>query len=318
MTGRELAWRVLANEIHASTAEERGTGAKSPSYLISPLGARMNRVLVAGTVAPTRSAGADTPGGFVSARLTDPTGILSVTAGSYQPQGKADLERLASPISAIVVGKVGRFRSEGTVPVASILAETIQPVTDVELRALTAEAATQTLERLEIALRLRGPTPPSDKELAEIGVAPAWVRGARASVERYSTLDPSPFIESVRAVLVAVRAGPSTSIRALTAPEALAPLSEVTRAVRSRGSEVNSSPPPPVKALEGRLLEILDELADASPDGYADMDDLAERAARHGLEGERMEELLNYLAENGTVEEPLVGKFRRGDGPPRA
>ncbi|MGA7860440.1 MAG: glycerol dehydrogenase, partial [Thermoplasmata archaeon] len=70
MTGRELAWRVLATELLSSSAEERGSGDKSPSYVISPLGARMNRVLVTGTIPPADGAGADPSAGFVRARLT--------------------------------------------------------------------------------------------------------------------------------------------------------------------------------------------------------------------------------------------------------
>jgi uncharacterized protein len=317
MTGRELAWRVLAHEVQASSEEERGSGEKSPSYVISPLGARMNRVLVTGTIAPAERVGNDPATTFTRARLTDPTGMLSVTAGSYQPQGKADLERISGPTRVFVVGKVTRARGIDASRVASIRAETVQPVTDLEYRTLTAEAANQTLERLDLVLRLRSPTPPSDAQLARDGISPHWVHGARASAQRYPTLDPAPYYESLRAVLVALRAAPEPEGARSTPPRSEESAAEVVRVVRPRSPTPVPSPPPGLKALEGRLLEILDELAEESPDGYADMDELAERAARHGLEGERMEELLNYLSENGTLEEPLVGKFRRAEGPPR-
>lgn len=317
MTGRELAWRVLANELHASSAEERGSGEKSPSYLISPLGARMNRVLVTGTITPGEG-GPDPAAGFARALLTDPTGGVSVTAGTYQPQGKADLERLSGPSRVFVVGKISRFRGAAPAPVVSIRAETVQPVADVDYRMLMAEAANQTLERLELVLRLRSSTPPAEQELGQAGTSPAWVRGAQASIERYPTLDPTPYYEALRAVLITLRAAPTPEpTRSAPAP-ALERPAEVVRVVHPQVAPSAPSPPPGLKALEGRLLEILDELAEESPDGYADMDELTERAARHGLEGERMEELLNYLAENGTLEEPLVGKFRRAEGPPRS
>jgi uncharacterized protein len=316
MTGRELAWRVLANELHASSAEERGSGEKAPSYLISPLGARMNRVLITGTITPSERTGPDSTAGFVRARLTDPTGMLSVTAGSYQPQGEADLQKITEPTRVLVVGKLTRFRGGGPAPTISIRAEAVHPVADIDYRTLTAEAANQTLERLELVLRLRGASPPSEDDLTRTGVSPHWVRGARMSVQRYPTLDPAPYYESLRAVLVTLRAAPVPEPSTPTPARTQETSTAVVRSVRPRS--VTSAPPPPpgVKALEGRLLEILDELAEVSPDGYADMDELAERAARHGLEGERMEELLNYLSENGTLEEPLVGKFRRAEGPP--
>ena len=47
---RETAWRVFANELNTSTLEIKATEEKMPSYLVSPLGAKINRVLVAGTL----------------------------------------------------------------------------------------------------------------------------------------------------------------------------------------------------------------------------------------------------------------------------
>ena len=317
MTGRELAWRVLAHELRGSLEEEKGSGEKSPSYLISPLGARMNRVLVSGVLEAPERTGADSAGGFWRAQLTDPTGTVTVLAGTYQPRAQAELKQISSRTPVVVVGKATLFRGDGGVPVATVRAETILPVHEAEYRTLAAEAATQTLGRLEMVLRLRGASPPTDEELTRTGGPPAWIRGARASLLRYPQLDPAPYFESLRAVLVAVR-GALPEVGPREVPSAAARTSsEVVRVVHPRVVPATPAPPPALKALEGRFLEILDELADESPDGYADMDDLSERAARHGLDGERMEELLNYLSEKGTLEEPLVGKFRRTDGPPR-
>ena len=317
MTGRELAWRVLAHELRASSEEERGTGERSPSYVISPLGARMNRVVVAGMLAPPERAGTDPTAGFWRARLTDPTGTLTVTAGSFQPHAQTELQKITAPTPVLVVGKATLFRGASGPPTASIRAESVRPVSDIEHRTLAAEAATQTLERLELVLRCRAAVPPTDEDLARSDISPFWVRGARASILRYPSIDPAPYLESLRAVLIAVRGPPSPESPGIPRTQTGETGPAVVRLVHARAAPPPIAPSAGLKALEGRLLEILDELAEASPDGYADMDELAERAARHGLDGERMEELLNYLSENGTLEEPLVGKFRRAEGPPR-
>jgi uncharacterized protein len=314
MTGRELAWRVLANEVLASSAEERGVGEKAPSYVISPLGGRMNRVVMAGSVTAVDRGDKEAPPGLIRARLTDPTGTVPLLASSYQPAGQLDLEAIWQPTHALVVGKVNLFQGSGSLPAASIRAEAVRPLPDTEYRTLSAEVATQTLERLELVVRLRSPASPSDAELTLAGASAAWVRGARASITRYPTLDPTPYFEALGAVLIALRAAPQTP-SSTEGPQDEAP-TPVVRVVHPRSPVPSSAAPAGLKAMEGRLLEILDELAEESPDGYADMDDLAQRAARHGLDSERMEELLNYLSENGTLEEPLVGKFRRAEGPP--
>ena len=52
MPRREPAWRVTTWELEAAVEEERGAGDRAASYLISPFGGRLNRVLVAGTLSP--------------------------------------------------------------------------------------------------------------------------------------------------------------------------------------------------------------------------------------------------------------------------
>lgn len=316
MTGRELAWRVLAQELRASSEEEKGGGAKTPSFVITPLGGRMNRVAMAGTIAPAQRVGADPSAGFLRSQLTDPTGSVSVTAGSFQPIARLELEGISHPASVLLVGKATLFRGAGTLPVPSVRAEEIHPISDPEYREFIAEAASQTAERIELVRRLRGANPPTEEALAKAGVSPWWVRGARAAVQRYPSLDPAPYYEGLRVVLTSLGAPPAPEPAVGPPPSREPTPSEVVRVRHPRMSALAPSISPGLRAMEGQLLEILDELADESPDGYADMDDLAERAARHGIEGERMEELLNYLSENGTLEEPLVGKFRRAEGPP--
>jgi uncharacterized protein len=314
MTGREMAWRVFANELLASKEEERGVGEKIPSYVISPLGGRMNRVVMAGTVTPADLREPTLATEPARALMTDPTGTVTLAATAFQPQGQKDLKELAAPTHAVVVGKVTLSRGAGAFPAVTVRAEAVSALADGEFRALSAEIALQTLERLELVSRLRNPTSPPDDELLRSGVPLAWVRGARASITRYPALDATPYYRGLRAALAELQTAPPSPALPLVRPEA--PPETVVRVVQARTPTPSPSAPAGLRGMEGRLLEILDELAEGSPDGYADMDELAERAARHGLDGERMEEVLNYLSENGTLEEPLVGKFRRAEGPP--
>lgn len=314
MTGREFAWRVFANELLASSVEEKGSGEKAPSYVISPLGARMNRVLLVGRVTPSAGSAPEPRTGFIRAQFTDPTGALPLTAGAYQPDGQADLRELGGPTLSLVVGKPALFRAPDSLPVASVRAEAVRPLPPGEVRALSTEIATQTLDRLELVLRLRRTGPELSGSPRPSEPAPGWLHGARASIAHYPSLDPAPYYEAIRAVVVGLP--PLPDVARSDAPMPAPVPATVLRSVRPRTVPPTRGRPAGSAGMEGRLLEILDELAEGSPDGYADMDELAERAARHGIEGDRMEELLNALAERGTIEEPLVGKFRRSEGPP--
>ena len=64
-------------------------------------------------------------------------------------------------------------------------------------------------------------------------------------------------------------------------------------------------------AEESLFLDQLDEVADVSADGYADLKEVLSRVSSHGLLGDRAETILNRLEEEGVIEEPIVGKLRR-------
>lgn len=319
MSGRELAWRVLAQELQVSLETEKGSGERAPSYLISPLGARMNRAAMVGTLSPPEASRSLASGVFRRARLSDPTGVVSVTAGSFQAQGLRDLESITVPTRVLLIGKTALYRGAAGPPSPSVRAEGIVPIPDGEYRSLLAEAATQTLQRMQLVERVRDRPTASDADFTHAGAPAYWIRGARLALHRYPTTNFAPFLDGLRAVLVAVGGPPATTgaVPVAGSPEpASSPGSSAVRRTTFSGSPRPRAAPAGSRGLEARLLEILDQLADQSADGYADMDELAERAARSGIDGERLEELLNGLAENGTLEEPLVGKFRRAEGPP--
>ena len=50
MNLREVAWRVFAEEYNSSTLEHTGEGEKPVSYIVTPLGAKVNRMFVVGVV----------------------------------------------------------------------------------------------------------------------------------------------------------------------------------------------------------------------------------------------------------------------------
>ncbi len=305
MTVREPAWRVTAREVEAATEEERGVGEKVASYLVSPFGSRMNRVLLAGTLTPAEPVGREDPPTFWRARLTDPTGSVAVTAGSFQPRAMAQLRAAAAPRSAIVVGKLHLYRGRDGAPQVSVRAEAARSVTEVDERAQLAEIARQTFDRLDLVERLeRLPTAP-EEELRAGGSPPVWIRAARASLQRFPQAERAAFRAGLKGVVrrvagdlgpAAVRPAVPTSVTVTPDPAPRAP-----------------SPPPSgeQRSDEAAFLGLVDELAEGSVDGYADLRELLQRIAARGVASGRAEAALNRLEEEGTIEEPIVGKLRR-------
>ncbi|EQD68684.1 hypothetical protein B2A_00326, partial [mine drainage metagenome] len=122
MPAREPAWRLFAAELLSATEEEQGPGERPVTYLISPYGARIGRALMAGRLTPAERIGTDERQPFYRARLTDPTGEIAVTAGSYQPRAMAALLRLTDPATVLVVGRPHLYRGRDRTAFVSIRA----------------------------------------------------------------------------------------------------------------------------------------------------------------------------------------------------
>lgn len=312
MSGRETAWRVLAQEFGASVEEEKGVGERAASYLLSPLGARMNRVLVAGVLSPAEPVGRDPENPFFRARLTDPTGTLSVTAGGFQPRALATLREIASPTPAVVVGKVHLFRGRDGSGYTSVRAEAVRAVAPEDVRGHLADAVEQTWQRIRLLEQILPEPIGTDHAIA--GYPALWVRSARVAVRRYPKVDPSAFRAPLRETLRVV-----SGEVALAAPEPVVPRPGAEPVPTPAGARISRLAPPPAPALptaaeraeESAFLDVIDQLAEKSADGYADLNEVVRAAARTGVTSQRAEELLGRLEEAGAVEEPVVGKLRR-------
>jgi RPA family protein len=304
MALREVAWRVSARELESSLEEEKGEGDRPVAHVLSPFGARMNRVLVAGTLSPAEPVGRDDPPTFWRARLSDPTGAVAVTAGGFQPRAMAQLRAVPAPRPSIVVGKVHLYRGRDDVAYVSVRAEAVRPVAEADERAVVADVVRQTLDRLDLIERIEKEPGIADEALRAGGAPGPWIRAARESLRRYPNVDRPRFREELRAAVrrVAGDSGPVASPGAGPAE---------VRVVRDRPPAPRPVPTAEDRADESLFLDLVDELSDHSVDGYADLKDVLERIAPRGLRGDRAEAVLNRLEEGGVLEEPIVGKLRR-------
>jgi RPA family protein len=302
---RELAWRVSARELESSLEEERGTGERAAGYLLSPFGARMNRVVVAGTLSPAEPIGRDEAQTFWRARLSDPTGAVAITAGSFQPRAMAQLRATRESQPALVVGKVHLYRGRDGVAYVSVRAEGVRSVSENEERAVVADVVRHTLDRLDLVERMEKEPNVREDDLRAEGVPSPWIHAARESLRRYPSVDRAAFRRELASAVRRV-AGESGPVPTSTPPS---PAVTVTRA----------PPPPPAapppsaaeRAEESVFLDLLDEIAEVSVDGYADLKEVLHRLEAQGLIADKAETVLNRLEEEGVIEEPIVGKLRR-------
>ena len=156
---REVAHRIFAAELKESNLQSKeGQDQYSPQYLITPTGAKCNRVFIVGTLTEKEDVGTDSE--FWRGRIVDPTGAFFVTAGQYQPEAAQVLAKTAPPEFIAVIVKPTTFTTKEGNVLTSIRAESMHVVDAATRDRWVVDAAMHTAKRLE---KLAGSEPEAVK-----------------------------------------------------------------------------------------------------------------------------------------------------------
>jgi len=185
---REIAYRLFAAEYDdADLSYSEGEEERAPNYVVTPTGARVNRVFFLGVLTEVEAVSED----VLRARVVDPTGAFVLYAGQYQPDEQAFLEGAGTPIFVAVTGKARTFRPEDADRVyTSIRPETINEV-DADTRdRWTVGTAERTLQRVGwMARAIRSDRRGSDLETALVSedVDEGFASGIVRALDHYGT-----------------------------------------------------------------------------------------------------------------------------------
>ncbi|MCQ2376903.1 MAG: nucleic acid-binding protein, partial [Methanocorpusculum sp.] len=149
---REPAKRVFAAELREATRTIKdSTDEKSPAYVLLPTGERCNRILIAGAITDKTRAGEQNI--IYRARVSDPTGVFYVSAGSYQPEAMLQMTKIDTdtPSFVVVVGKPNAYTSPDGRVLVSVRVESIQVVDRATRDMWVADTAKATLKRVAAA-----------------------------------------------------------------------------------------------------------------------------------------------------------------------
>jgi len=153
---REVAYRIFAQELRDTTValERDPDDSYAPQYVLTPTGAKVNRVFVVGTLTEKEDIGTDTE--YWRARISDPTGASFIYAGQYQPDATRALVDATvadadadTPEFLAVVGKVSVYTTEEGNVLTSLRPETISIVNAETRDRWVLETARQTLDRIK-------------------------------------------------------------------------------------------------------------------------------------------------------------------------
>jgi len=284
---REIAWRVFADEFNDATLEIRGSREKEPSYVITPLGAKINRVFIVGVLTDVENISEE--GELVRAHISDPTGVFTLYSGRYQPEVTKKLSEIDVPAFVAITGKSRTFEPEKGVMYVSIRPETVSEVDERTRNLHILETCKHTLERIEAMKEALQLSQPNVYDLQKLGYHKDLCDGVINAVKHYRNVDLQKYIEMV-----------SEALNYLIPLEEEIP--EVEKIEIKEKEEDEKTVP---DDIENMVLEIIKDLENENDGAPWDM--IIEKCNEAGIDKDLAEEALTSLMDKGIVFEPTLG-----------
>ncbi len=287
MINREVAWRMFAEEFNRSTLETGGTEERSPSYVVTPLGAKVNRVYIVGVLTETENIG--TPAEPMwRARVTDPTGTYFVSAGQYQPRVATALANLEPPTFVAVVGKANTYRPDEETILVNLRGELIKEVSEEQRDYWILESAKSLKRRLEAVSEAANMEEVSIDEMIDIGYDGDLADGIKKAMDHYG----SPSFEKYWRMI-------EDSLRYIL-PEYEGTVEESED--KGEGDE----------EIEDEILRVIEELEDmAEHENGVEYEKVMNKVMdSENIGQDKFEEAVNSLRSSGKVYEPVLGNLK--------
>ena len=295
--GRQSAIRIFAQEYSESSLVERGVGEFAPSFVITKLGARVNRCLVCGGLERMERRDGDS-GPYYSGQLRDPSGTHYFNVAPFQPELHPDAEELLARFEngdSILVSMVGRQQtreSEDGGIFTSIRAESFTEIDLEAYKSWMVEAADSTLRRLSAYESSQG-LELTDEELRNSGVPNDLVSGLVKSREHYSEFD----TEAYRVWIL------KAFSRALGRAE-----EESGVTISNDSLPVDSEPVQSVENADPR--DVILGIVNSNGGDLVGYDDLVAACVSAGSSGEAAEDAIEHLRDvTMEISEPRFGFF---------
>ena len=302
MNARETAWRVFATELNSSTLEIKATEEKAPSYIVTPLGAKINRVLVAGVMTEKENIGSDEEPMW-KARIQDVSGSFFVNVGRFQPEASAAIADIEVPSFVAAVGRVRAYTTDDQRVFVSVRPEHIVPITESVRNEWILETAKSTWRRLTAMKKVLGMGDATEQDLLKAGMSPVEAFGITYALDNYGQMpDSTLYLKTIQAALRMLL--PDRDID-LGFPEDYSDEPDEIEVPEGQDGKSQNN----AAQMEDMILDLLEEL-DTDGKG-APREELERRAEAEGISSIELEEISNTLMNKGLVYEPNLRYLKR-------
>jgi RPA family protein len=312
---RETAWRVFASEYNDSTFEIKGEGEKTPSYVVTPLGAKVNRLFIVGVLTDVENISES--GELLRAHLSDPTGVFTLYSGQYQQEATDALSNIEVPAFVAISGKSRTYSpEEGTLFVSVRPEKVIEVNADVRDQWIL-ETCTSTKERIEAVFEAMKMKPANAYDMRKLGYSRDLSEGVVAALKNYGDVDLEKYITLIRESLQYIIPGKDTLPDLEVKEEEVVEEKELE--VEEDVKEEASVEKPVAKAeeagekeegseeIEKTVLEVIKEI---EGDDGASWDAITEKCEKKRIDRDAVEEALTTLMDKGLIYEPILGTIK--------
>ena len=300
---RQSAVRLFAQEYRDASLTEEGSGEYDPSFVITKIGAKINRVLVCGVIDRMERREGDS-GPNYSGHVRDPTGSYLFSVASFQPELHPDFEELLARFESgdrfilALVGKARWFETEDGGMFTSLRAEEFTVIDRECYTNWLVETAEATLRRIDAhSTALEADLTPAALEAA--GVPRDLVDGLILARGHYGDFDPEGYRVGVLQALS--MATGRTSL--MEPPQPTATTLEETASQVPESSEPAAEP--------GDAIELILETVRSRDTGEGvEYNDLVTALVHGGHSRESAEDAIDQARDQGEVMEPRFGFFQ--------
>ena len=274
---REVARRVFAAEFDDATLSySESDEERAPNYVVTPTGARVNRLFGVGALTEVERVNDD----VLRGRIADSTGAFVTYGGQYQPDAAAFLERATPPCFVAITGKGRTYQPDDSDRIfTSVRPESLTEV-DADTRdrwvTVAAEATLDRIATMAAALDIDARGDDLRTELESRGVDAALASGVTLAIDHYRPTD--HYLEAVRTLAVQsleLVAGDRETVETLdvapdeSGPNELGALPGVPAASPASGEvteSVDTTTDPDETGIESPVSDSADSGTTANPD----------------------------------------------------
>ena len=300
---RQSAVRLFAQEYRDASLTEEGSGEYDPSFVITKIGAKINRALVCGVIDRMERREGDS-GPNYSGHVRDPTGSYLFSVASFQPELHPDFEELLARFESgdrfllALVGKARWFETEDGGMFTSLRAEEFTVIDRECYTNWLVETAEATLRRID-AHSTSIEADPTPAALEAAGVPRDLVDGLILARGHYGEFDPEGYRVGVLQALS--MATGRTSL--MEPPQPTATTLEETASQAPESSEPAAEP--------GDAIELILETVRSRDTGEGvEYNDLVTALVHGGHSRESAEDAIDQARDQGEVMEPRFGFFQ--------